>query len=179
MKLLYFLLVTYSQLLESFWWGCCSGCSYCGGGIAYQPTFSNINVPIYQKVEAQPYPIQPQEPIVVIHRKTIIKEIPNSEEYEEVEEPRYIMKRRRIPIEYEDYRPRHNYMDNGEYRQPPVNYNPPPTEKIIYIQPPNNVQPSNYGSSYIPPTETMNTNTFQQGYQNPQMTQQKEYKRII
>uniref|UniRef100_A0A0K0FR42 Uncharacterized protein n=1 Tax=Strongyloides venezuelensis TaxID=75913 RepID=A0A0K0FR42_STRVS len=122
------------ELTTQFWWGCCGGCSGCGLG--YQPIINYMNVPIYERVPApqiNPIPEPAPEPVVILHRKTIIKEIPTEDESEE-EEPRYIMRARKPKRVF--YR-----GDDNEDRYVPEK----PVEKIVYVQqpPPNfNVYPS-------------------------------------
>ncbi|CEF65740.1 Hypothetical protein SRAE_2000041600 [Strongyloides ratti] len=175
MKLLHlFIEIILIKLLSPFWWGCCGGCSSCGG-MAYQPTISYLNFPIYQRIPNQEIPDEPQNPLVILHRKTIIKEVPYDDESEE-ERPRYIYRARKIRPQYEsEYEPERYIPEKPVEKivyvqQPPPNYNIYTTpQPPMYIPQGGNI---NMGQSEIPyNSQQYQQNVPQTSYQQPQLQQ--------
>uniref|UniRef100_A0A0N5B711 Uncharacterized protein n=1 Tax=Strongyloides papillosus TaxID=174720 RepID=A0A0N5B711_STREA len=178
MKILHFFIgFILIKLTTQFWWGCCGGCSGCG--MAYQPIINYMNVPIFQRVPAPPVDPVPEpapEPVVILHRKTIIKEVPVENESVE-EEPRYIMRARKPKILYRG--------DDEEDR---------PIQKIVYVQqpPPNyNVypsqpqQPMSYNMyttpqppMYMPQGGSINVGQSEMPYQPQQVSSQSTYQQV-
>uniref|UniRef100_A0AAF5DF52 Uncharacterized protein n=1 Tax=Strongyloides stercoralis TaxID=6248 RepID=A0AAF5DF52_STRER len=161
MKFLHlFIGINLIKLLSSFWWGCCNGCSGCNG-MAYQPTYSYLNFPIFQRIPNQQIQDDSTNPLIILHRKTIIKEVPYEDESEE-ERPRYISKARRLRPRYE-----------SEYE--PESYVPPkPVEKIIYVQQPSpnyNVYTTPQPPLYMPQGGNINMGQSETSY-IPQQYQQ-------